>query len=45
MQIYLIRHPQSEICNRESAEKLKKEGYPTDLAEITDIGKEDIRHC
>ena len=40
MQIYLIRHPQSEICT--DPEKLKNAVFSSDLAAITEIGERQI---
>lgn len=40
MNIYLVRHPQSEICI--DPEQLKKAGYPTDLAVLTEVGEKQI---
>lgn len=40
MQIYLIRHSESEICV--DPQKLKNEGFSTDLAQLTTVGKQQI---
>ena len=40
MQIYLVRHPQSQLCV--DPESLKKDHISTDLAQLTTIGKQQI---